>query len=94
MSLARGHQFQPQCAALKCHYSYGWAYDHFHGAKKSPLSHRDDPLTWEAHASQARYEGMRVIAPVFLEQKLAVPHTWHAAEAFLYLLGLPVEPRK
>ena len=22
-----------------------WACDHFHGAKKSPLSNRDDPLT-------------------------------------------------
>lgn len=48
---------------------------------------RDYPLTWERRASQARYEGLRAIAPVYAEQRLAAPHTWHAAEAFLLLLG-------
>lgn len=65
----------------------GWACDHFHGAKKSPIGDRDYPLTWEADASQARYEGMRVIDPAYVEKKLAAPHTWHAAEVFLYLLA-------
>jgi len=65
----------------------GWACDHFHGARASPIGNRDYPLTWEQEASQARYEGMKVIAEEFVRQRLATPHTWHAAEAFLYLLG-------
>jgi hypothetical protein len=64
----------------------GWACDHFHRAKKSPISNRDYPLTWERHASQANYAGLRVVDPVYADQKLAAPHTWHAAEVFLYVL--------
>ena len=65
----------------------GWACDHFHGAKKSPLSNRDYPLTWEKNASEANYGGLKLIAPIFAEKKISPPHTWHAAEAFLVLLG-------
>lgn len=64
----------------------GWACDHFHGAKSASLSERDYPLTWEQRASQAKYEGMRIISDEYTQQSLASPHTWHAAEAFLYLL--------
>jgi len=64
----------------------GWACDHFHGAYASPISNRDYPLTWEQEASQARYEGMKVIGEEFVRQRLAAPHTWHAAEVFLDLL--------
>ena len=64
----------------------GWACDHFHGVKKSPIGNRDYPLTWEIRASQANYARMKVVDPVFVEQKTAAPHTWHAAEIFLYLL--------
>ena len=63
----------------------GWACDHFYRAKKSPISNQDYPLTWEQKASQADYTGMRVIDPVYVDQKLSTPHTWHAAEVFLYL---------
>jgi hypothetical protein len=65
----------------------GWACDHFHGVKKSPISNRDYPLTWERKASQARYPGLRVLDAAYTEQKVAAPHTWHAAEIFLYVLG-------
>ena len=51
--------------------------------KLGKLSDRDYPLTWEATASQARYEGMNRLAPVYAEQRICAPHTWHAAEAFL-----------
>ena len=64
----------------------GWACDHFHGTKKSPLSNRDYPLTWEERASEARYEGLKIISPALVKKRLSLPHTWHAAEAFLYLL--------
>jgi hypothetical protein len=63
----------------------GWACDHYYGAKKSPISNRDYPLTWEAQASQAHYEGIRPVSETYAAQKLAAPHTWHAAEVFLYL---------
>jgi hypothetical protein len=64
----------------------GWACDHFHGTRSSPLSNRDYPLTWEAKASEAHYERLRIIDPVLVENKVSPPHTWHAAEAFLLLL--------
>lgn len=74
-------------AADKGPYPYlGWACDHFHGTRTSPISDRDYPLTWEQRASQANYEGTRVVSEEYTEQKLAAPHTWHAAEMFLYLL--------
>ena len=64
----------------------GWACDHFHGAKKSPIGNRDYPLTWEQNASQAAYGGLQVLDPIYVQQKLSAPHTWHAAEVFLYVL--------
>ncbi len=66
--------------------SLGWAVDHFHGEKGSPISNRDYPLTWEQRASQADYLKLDVLDPVFAREKIAAPHTWHAAEVFLYLL--------
>ena len=42
-------------------------------------------MTWESHASQADYEGMRLVDPSFVDRRLSMPHTWHAAEMFLYL---------
>ncbi len=44
------------------------------------------PLTWEAQASQAEYEGMNLISLQYAERQICAPHTWHAAEAFLYLI--------
>jgi GH43 family beta-xylosidase len=67
----------------------GWATDHFQRVKRSPMSDRDYPLTWEIQASQADYRGMAAIDPLFASQKTAAPHTWHAAEIFLYLLDDP-----
>ena len=69
----------------------GWACDHFHGRQQSPISDRDYPLTWEQRASQAKYEGMLRISEQYTQQRLAAPHTWHAAEVFLYLLQRPVQ---
>ena len=73
-----------------------WAASHYARKRQGTLGDRDYPLTWEAKASQADYSGMKVIAPIFAEQRLCTPHTWHAAEVFLYLwnrsdaaLGIP-----
>jgi hypothetical protein len=40
---------------------------------------------WEARAREARYDGLKIIAPILAEKKISPPHTWHAAEAFLLL---------
>jgi hypothetical protein len=66
----------------------GWACDHFHGEKKSPISNRDYPLTWEINASQAIYKGMAIVDSAYVNAKNSSPHTWHASEIFLYLLEI------
>ena len=66
----------------------GWACDHFHKTKKSPVSNRIYPLTWEINASQADYSQMIAIDSSYVTGKNASPHTWHSAELFLYLLEL------
>ena len=63
-----------------------WARDHFKHEKNGPVSTIDYPLTWETDASEADYDGMAVIDSVFTLSKTSAPHTWHAAEMFLYLL--------
>jgi hypothetical protein len=63
-----------------------WAGSHYAGLRKGKLGDRDYPLTWEAKASQADYRGMGLIDRAYVEARLCTPHTWHAAEAFLYLL--------
>jgi hypothetical protein len=74
-------------AADRTNYPYlGWACDHFHRTKKSPIGNRDYPLTWEQNASQADYSGLAILDAAYVDQKLATPHTWQAAEIFLYLL--------
>ena len=64
----------------------GWASDHFHRMKRNPISNRDYPLTWETQASQADYEGMAMVDDIYVDRKTSMPHTWHAAEVFLYLI--------
>jgi len=44
------------------------------------------PITWEAHASQANYEGMALISQEYVDRRICAPHAWHAAEMFLYFL--------
>ncbi len=74
-------------AADREKYPYlGWAVDHYRRERKSPISNRDYPLTWERDASQAHYEGIRLVSEVHAQQRIAAPHTWHAAEVLLYLL--------
>lgn len=65
-----------------------WAGSHSTGQKLGQLSDRDYPLTWEARASEADYAGMKRVHPSYADQKLCAPHTWHAAEALLYLLDI------
>lgn len=66
----------------------GWARDHFYVMKNGLISDRDYPLTWETEASQADYSGMKIISSEYQQKKIAAPHTWHAAEIFLYLFDI------
>lgn len=64
-----------------------WAEAHFYGQASGDLPlGKSYPLTWEAEASQADYKAMAVIGEEWVERKIAGPHGWHAAEAFLYYL--------
>ena len=71
----------------------GWACDHFHGTPKSPISNRDYPLTWEANASQADYSKIAIVSQKYARGRVAAPHTWHAAEVFLYTRELDEQRR-
>jgi hypothetical protein len=64
----------------------GWAEAHFHGWP-APISLEEQyPLTWEAHASQANYDGMKLVSKEYTGRRICAPHSWHAVEMFLYLL--------
>lgn len=62
----------------------GWASDHFY-RKPPTLPAVGFPLSWEASASEADYAGMKLVSPAYAAQRISAPHTWHAAEMFLYL---------
>lgn len=64
-----------------------WAEDHFYGKSDGLISDKDYPLTWEANASTANYQGMETISDVYVQEKISAPHGWHAAEVFLLLSG-------
>ncbi len=48
------------------------------------LAGRGFPLSYEASASQANFNGMRAISDDLAEGRIVTPHSWHAAEMFLY----------
>ena len=64
-----------------------WAEAHFYAETSAPLGDRDYPLSWESRASQANYAALARLSPAYVAEQLAAPHTWHAAEMFLYLLS-------
>jgi hypothetical protein len=87
----RGAPFGSDSAA---NYPYlAWAEAHFHGWPAPSLNCPGtvaggvSPLTWEAHASEANYERMGIVGEEYVRLRLSTPHTWHAAEVFLFTLG-------
>lgn len=46
------------------------------------------PISSETEASQAQYELLRPFLPAYADAHHSAPHTWHAAEMFLYLTDL------
>lgn len=63
-----------------------WAEDHFYQERRGIVGNLDYPLSWEQNASDAHYPGLTVLDKGLVKQKLAFPHTWHAAEMFLLLV--------
>ena len=64
-----------------------WAEAHFYNeAPPETVAADQFPLTRELHSSEARYGRMGIVAPEWVEQRQCSPHTWHAAEMFLYFL--------
>jgi len=62
-----------------------WAEAHFHGdPPPADLATDRYPLTWESNASQADYARMSAISEEYVWRRTAAPHSWHAAEAFMY----------
>ena len=63
-----------------------WAEAHFLNAPPPMQLARDRfPLTWEASASEANYLAMSGISWEYPRHRICLPHSWHAAEMFLYL---------
>ncbi len=66
-----------------------WAESHFHNWTMSQEFFSSTyPLTWEWKASEAYYPGIEIVAKSYADNRFAAPHTWHAAEMFLYLLNI------
>jgi len=70
-----------------------WAEAHFFDeAPPEPLADIRPPLTREGAASEAEYWRMKpladcgVISAGLPDKRICFPHTWHAAEMFLYLI--------
>lgn len=65
-----------------------WAWIHFSNAPfgdKLPSTELY-PLSWEQEASQAKYDNIKILSKNYSKNKFSAPHTWHAAEMFLYLI--------
>lgn len=62
-----------------------WAVSHSFADWNVPMSSDTYPLSWEQYGAKASFDMMRRIAPDAPEHKICFPHTWTAAEMFLYL---------
>jgi len=82
-------QGPPISRHLEERYPYlAWAEAHFGGHEPPAWALRGGyPYSWEAEASKAHYARMAPIGEEYVERRIAVPHSWHAAEMFLYLLN-------
>jgi hypothetical protein len=74
-------------AATAANYPYlSWAEAHYWNSSPPPLPATNMfPQTWEANASEADYGKMEIVGSDWAKARVSGPHSWHAAEAFLYL---------
>lgn len=57
---------------------------HYDGVK-CPVLEVKYPLTWEKNGSQANYNGNLPFFRKMCQERLCAPHTWHAAEMYLWM---------
>lgn len=64
-----------------------WATYHFNSDEidKSLLKIKY-PMSWEIKASEANYESIAPLSVEYAKNKCSAPHSWHAAEMFMYLI--------
>ena len=66
-----------------------WAVKHFEG---EPIEEKyleiKYPMSWEICASEARYEKIAPLSEEYAKNKCGAPHSWHAAEMFMYLIDM------
>lgn len=66
-----------------------WAVKHFENEHiDEELLEINYPMSWEKEASQANYEGIRLLSKNYADNNYSAPHTWHGAEMFLYLIEM------
>ncbi len=95
MDFRDSHEQHPRFDAdTLAKYPYlNWAEAHFYGDPPPEAVSADQfPLTRELESSEGNYGRMQMVAPQWAQQRWCSPHTWHAAEMFLYLLSQPQNP--
>lgn len=64
-----------------------WAVYHFNGDEiPKELLKVKYPMSWEICASEADYEAIAPLSEEYARNKCSAPHSWHAAEMFMYLI--------
>ena len=64
-----------------------WAVYHFNGDDiPSELLKLQYPMSWEICVSEANYELIAPLSEEYAKNKCSAPHSWHAAEMFMYLI--------
>ena len=74
--------------ALRDYPYLNWAEAHFYGdPPPEPVS--AETMTRELQSGVVDYGRMAFLSPEFVADRKCTPHTWHAAEIFLYFLDYP-----
>lgn len=64
-----------------------WATYHFNGDEiPRELLEIKYPMSWEIKASEAEYDLIMPLSEEYAKNKCSAPHSWHAAEMFMYLI--------
>lgn len=64
-----------------------WATYHFNGDEiPRELLEIKYPMSWEIEASEAEYDLIMPLSEEYAKNKCSAPHSWHAAEMFMYLI--------
>ena len=66
-----------------------WAVKHFNNEPiDESLLEIKYPMSWEICASEANYPDIAPLSEEYAKHKCGAPHSWHAAEMFMYLIEM------